>query len=596
MKKIAINSNDFGGMPLLKKYAMFDSGLVPMERYRRDMYRFDAVALQSLRVDLFIGENGVAFGDLVSGDGDDIKYDFRELDELCRMLSDHGILPYMSWCYIPKPLQTEDDFRSGPSDLNKYAEILEHFAAHYKEQGIRLGYQEVYNEPDCFDVFFKGKYEDYIRMYEVGAPALRRGDPDAVVGGPSTAFVFNDRIQKENLTSFLASVLEKRLPLDFFSFHSYGFEEKVYCKRTKTVRELLGDEPYFKTTELHMNELNAVQGPWGYETAGGRLLCDRRMLTLVFNAVRDLSEYTDLTLVHWAQLLDSGVDALGLVDKYGNVRPGYAAFEIYERMPVRRIRTGQYDGFDIMASADSNRISVLIWGVKTNGTEIGLCFSDVSFDDAVMSVYHLNEAFFEGYDGHLMPDSEAPLANTNIMHTLDTDDVLYIEINSQSVSETSENMDENGHKYVRTHYYFDDRNKNTVSFYDEQRSVTYLGMGDNDSGLAVCASELDVEGNTLSVKVKSDIGGESASLGIRIDFMTESGYESSVLYTNMPDADLPDMPFGTGRKADRVKCFDGEELTLDLTECAPEKYNGRINVTCILKDGGRDGWAEIRIR
>ncbi len=53
----------------------------------------------------------------------------------------------MSWCYIPKPLQTKDDFRSGPSDLGKYAEVLEHFASHYRERGIRLGYQEVYYDP-----------------------------------------------------------------------------------------------------------------------------------------------------------------------------------------------------------------------------------------------------------------------------------------------------------------------------------------------------------------------------------------------------------------------------------------------------------------
>ena len=49
-----------GGVPLFKKFAMFDSGFVPAERTCRDAALFRRCRISSLRMDLFIGyEKGV---------------------------------------------------------------------------------------------------------------------------------------------------------------------------------------------------------------------------------------------------------------------------------------------------------------------------------------------------------------------------------------------------------------------------------------------------------------------------------------------------------------------------------------------------------
>lgn len=53
--KVWVNLAIEGGVPLFKKFAMFDSGLVPVERTCRDAALFRRCRIPSLRMDLFIG-------------------------------------------------------------------------------------------------------------------------------------------------------------------------------------------------------------------------------------------------------------------------------------------------------------------------------------------------------------------------------------------------------------------------------------------------------------------------------------------------------------------------------------------------------------
>ncbi len=589
-----IDASAFGGAPLTKKFAMFNSGLVPMARYRRDMHHMDPVAPRSLRIDLFMGQPELAFGRVVQGSAENPVYDFGALDELAVMLNEHGVAPYWSWCYMPLPVQENGNFRSGPTSLKAYARILEELSAHYRESGIRLGYQEVYNEPDCEDVFFTGSYDDYIRLYEAGAPAVRRGNPDAVVGGPSTAFVYPDARQKENLTKFLERVKEHALPLDFFSYHTYGWAGQVYARRTELVRELLEKDPSFKTVELHMNELNTAPAPWQYESESGRLLGSRRMLPYVLDAVQCLAEYTDLTSVSWAQWLDSGVDALGIVDVNGRPRPAFAAFEVFQRMPVRRLQAENHSDAQMMASADENRVSILMWHKEVLKADVQLDLHGLPFDEGEVSVYLLDEAYFAGEHDTLTPEYTVPLNAEQMQDfrvSLEKDDVLYIEINRAGARE-QQHME---HTYVRARYYFENRASNTVSWVDEREKTVYLGMGSQGTGLAACAMELDAGTDQLHVDVASlDIRSDEGCLALRLDFARENGYRKAVTYVSGREDNLPVMPFDGAAQAE-ILPWQGDSLTVDLAAAAPDGWNGRFMVSFLLKDAGQNSWAELKI-
>lgn len=248
------------GVPLLKKFALFNSGIVRMDQYERDAHLFDDLRVDSLRIDLFMGENGKPFARLVDGTADDLTFHFEELDKLVMLLSEHGVRPYWAWSYILYPLQQDGDWRKGPSSLDAWEEMFREFSEHYREAGLRIAYNEVYNEPDCGNVFFLGSMEDYTQMYIRAAKGLKDGDPDAVIGGPSSAFV--DITGDRNLHHFLSNVRDADVPLDFFSYHSYGCDSRQYIARTKQSRAILGQYVGFDTVELHLNEYNALIQPF----------------------------------------------------------------------------------------------------------------------------------------------------------------------------------------------------------------------------------------------------------------------------------------------------------------------------------------------
>ena len=156
-EKVSINLSSKAGIPLFKKFAMFDSGLVPLERTCKDAALFQRCRISSLRMDLFIGERSMELGDMAEKTEGGIRYHWDKSDKLVKVLKDNRVTPYYSWCYVPLPVQPEGgSFRSIPTDWEKYREIMKNFAAHYRELDSPLGYQEIYNEPINPGAFFDG--------------------------------------------------------------------------------------------------------------------------------------------------------------------------------------------------------------------------------------------------------------------------------------------------------------------------------------------------------------------------------------------------------------------------------------------------------
>ena len=101
---------DFSKMidpPLLKKVAMYNAGCInPLTNYDRDLDLLQALNPESLRIDLSIGKPyGTGGEKLVTGTEGKLSYDFGQLDEVVKKINAQNVLPYMSWCYIPVPLQ-----------------------------------------------------------------------------------------------------------------------------------------------------------------------------------------------------------------------------------------------------------------------------------------------------------------------------------------------------------------------------------------------------------------------------------------------------------------------------------------------------------
>ncbi len=603
--EITVDFSQREGVPLLKKYALFNSGIVDLPHYIRDAELFDGLRVDSLRIDLFMGEQGRPFARVVDGTADALVYDFDKLDQLVALLAEHDVRPYWAWSYIPYPLQQDGDWRKGPSDLAAWQEMFRVFAAHYRESGLRVAYHEVYNEPDCGDVFFLGSMQDYTQLYISAVRGLKAGDPDAVVGGPSSAFV--DITGATNIRHFLNHVAEAGVPLDFFSYHSYGCDTKQYLNRTGLSRKYLSEYVHFDTTELHLNEYNSLlqpfeaNGPAEHSRGGATMLTSFQLLL----------EETDVTLAHWAQFMDTGYEPLGAIDPFGRIKAPYWAYWMYSQMPEQRVRiTGlpeqKREGLHAMASCDKETACILAWNDDAEkAVSARITLPRLPFSQGNVEIYVMNDAV----DPYWNTNGAITVKPTQVMAVSDFADTIALDIPAGGFvmyrfvkgDVTQEAVQPVG-EMIRKRYYFPERGKSSYSFFDETDQTVYLGMNGEYSARATVAAEW----NDLPdmVFLNSRFGGKymdidlNTSFSVRVDYAVEDAYTKSVLFTFMPINPRRNctMPWGTMDEPDEIvlcsTLLTGKTLLM-LRNYAPEGWEGRAIVTYDMHSTGPDTWAEL---
>ncbi|MGI8521794.1 MAG: GH39 family glycosyl hydrolase [Nocardioides sp.] len=160
------------------------------------------------------------------GDDGSLAFDFTIVDELYDQILAIGIHPlvelgFMPACIARNPGETVFEYRgiiSPPADWAEWRQTVAALAAHLVERyGIdevaTWGF-EVWNEPNL-EVFWTGSQDDYLRLYEEAARAIKEVDERLTVGGPSTA--------ASEWVEALAAYAEKHaLPLELATTHTYG--------------------------------------------------------------------------------------------------------------------------------------------------------------------------------------------------------------------------------------------------------------------------------------------------------------------------------------------------------------------------------------
>ncbi len=373
---IRIDPAHAADFPLSKeRIAVYNSGLVPIERYRRDAARIAATAPESLRIDLGWGAEWMPWTRDVVDVGTDgqLSFDFRETDDIARLLTDAGTRPYWSYCYVPEAARpVGGDWRTMAADDSIWVRTVRAYVDGMRERKVSVGYHEVYNEPDLRDertgeaTFYTGGLDDYLDLYRATATAIRAADPTARVGGPALAVT---AAHADWLEAFCRMVVDERLPLDFLSFHHYGHFGLESTLRI--VRDTVARHRELRDVELHLNEYNAFS--IDYPRYG---LQDTHLLAATFAAeLPRLLAQRDLTRTHWAQYLDSGEGNFsGMVDIDGRPKPIFAVYDFYQRMPIDRIRcvVDGPPGVGALASTGGSATAALVWNRHFGSVEVDL--------------------------------------------------------------------------------------------------------------------------------------------------------------------------------------------------------------------------------
>jgi len=125
---------------------------------------------------------------------------------------------YLGWTYPPK-------------DYKKWAELVYQWVKHsverYGKEEVESWYWELWNEPNIG--YWRGTTDEYIKLYDYTADAVKRALPTAIIGGPEVTGPEWDE-SKEFFHKFMDHVVNGKnyvtgkvgSPLDFITFHAKG--------------------------------------------------------------------------------------------------------------------------------------------------------------------------------------------------------------------------------------------------------------------------------------------------------------------------------------------------------------------------------------
>ncbi len=225
-------------------------------------------------------------GDVYSEDAEgNPLYDFEWINDVFRRAVSKGIKPIVELDYMPDLLIGESGGvtqeglghkqgnRYYPNHWGKWEKLLKAFVQNLADtfglEEIRTWYFEVWNEPDNWPV---EEWNQFHRLYDVFAHAVKSVDPALKVGGPACfkmSFFRSFLNHVENGINYVTG--EKGVALDFISYHIYGMSG-AWLKKwplvmptvQRFVQELLWIQreirnfPSLQNTEFMLNEWGVI--------------------------------------------------------------------------------------------------------------------------------------------------------------------------------------------------------------------------------------------------------------------------------------------------------------------------------------------------
>jgi len=214
-------------------------------------------------------------------------YDFAITDRIFDSLVAAHVRPLVEIGFMPEALSTHPEpyrhtFPKGdiftgwtwpPKDEAKWSKLVEVYASHLRD---RYGAQtsgwlwEVWNEPDI--PYWHGTPEEYDRLYDLTAAAIRKVLPEAKIGGPEATGVSDH--SAPFLKQFLdhcangknAATGSTGAPLDFISYHPKGNPKfadghvimsiAAQLRATEGGMKIIASDPRWRSTPIILGEFD----------------------------------------------------------------------------------------------------------------------------------------------------------------------------------------------------------------------------------------------------------------------------------------------------------------------------------------------------
>jgi xylan 1,4-beta-xylosidase len=265
----------------------------------------------------------------------DPVYDWTIVDKIFDSYTERGMRPFVEIGFMPEALSVRpepyqhswkpgaryEEIYTGwaypPKDYKKWAELVYQWVMHsverYGRKEVEKWYWELWNEPNIG--YWQGTTEEYLKLYDYTADAVKRALPTAVMGGPNSTGPSWENA-REFLITFLNHILTGKnnvtgktgAPLDFIAFHAKGKPTLVDSVVTMNMGTQLRDISSGFEIVASFPELKDLPVIIGECDPEGCAACS--MQDYPENAYRNGTLYSSYTAASFARIYD-------LADYYG---------------------------------------------------------------------------------------------------------------------------------------------------------------------------------------------------------------------------------------------------------------------------------------
>jgi xylan 1,4-beta-xylosidase len=308
-----------------------------------------------------------------------LEYSFFNVDSIFDFLLDIGMKPFIELSFMPSALasgeKTVFHYRGNitpPASYDEWAQMIgalaNHLCQRYGTEEVRTWFFEVWNEPNL-DIFWAGTQQEYFRLYQSTALAIKKVDSRLAVGGPATAI-------DAWITELRTFCKEGSIPLDFISTHhyptdaSYGLgldmeEQMARSKRGVLNTRLKNALREASPIPLYYTEWNCSPSPRDpyHDTPYNaafivKTVADNLGLLDCYSywTFSDIFEESGLSSVPFH-------GGFGLLNIHGIPKPSYRAFELLSRLNGERLEVAVDQGsstVDCVASRNGKSLTILI--------------------------------------------------------------------------------------------------------------------------------------------------------------------------------------------------------------------------------------------
>lgn len=394
-------------------------------------------------------------------------YNWSIVDSIFDVFVQRGIKPIAEIGFMPEALSSHpqpyqhhwkpgvpyDSIYTGwaypPVDYNKWSQLIYEWVKHcvdkYGAKEVKTWYWEVWNEPNIG--YWKVTMEEYFKLYDYTADAVKRAFPQALIGGPTTT---GPRWNKaaDFLKAFLQHCTDGKnyatgktgSPLDYISFHAKGDPKVVdgHVQMNMAVElqdavkgfEIINTFPSFQklpviigefdpegcaACSVNFNPQNAYRNGTMYSSYTAASFAQLYALAGKYNinlqgAVSWSFEFEDQPwFAGFRDLATNGVDkpVLNVFRMFGMMNGNRLTVTNsgalgFQKIPDNSVR-GDQSYIDALATSDKHNMFVMLWNYhdddsrKTNA-DITLVLQNIGAGNATISEYRIDEAYSNSYN------------------------------------------------------------------------------------------------------------------------------------------------------------------------------------------------------